>query len=121
MKVRNLYIGSVLMINEKEDNDNYIYDTGTDYKCKLQRVSIFCKTIISKNKVTNILEVVIYNIDFSEYKPKIGDEFVDGLDSKPIIKILHRNNYFKNNISKRKLLKIMANDKMNQEKLDKEG
>lgn len=120
MKVRNLYIGSVLMINEKEDNYNYIYDTETDYKCKLQRVSIFCKTIISKNKVKDILEGGTYNIGFPEYNPKIGDEFIDSLDAKPIIKILHRNNYFKNSISKRKLLRIMANDRMNQEKIDKE-
>ena len=115
MKVKNLYIGSLLLIKEEQDDYSHVDDTVTKYRCTLQRISIFYKTKFRKNKVIDLLQKGTYNIGFPEYHPQDGVEYVGYLDSSHITTVLQRNNYIKSNISKKKLLKMMENDTKNQE------
>ena len=120
MKVKNLYIGSILLIKEEKDNYNNVDDTEKpEYVCNLERISIFYKPRFIKNKVIDLLESETYSIGFPKHNPEIGSKYVDCLDSSHITKVLQKNNYIKSNISKKKLLKIMENDTKNQEKVVK--
>ena len=104
MKVRNLYIGEIRIISEIDYN--YIDDTDT-YKTKLSRKSILYK-LDRKNKVRDIMYGGTYNIGFPGGNGEAGDEFASELKSGPIINLLQTNGYVRKNITKRKLLKIMA-------------
>lgn len=103
MKIRNLYIGKIRMITKI---DNYSYQESV-YGTKLLRQSVLYK-LDRKNKAKDIIYGGVYTVGFHGCE-EAGDEFVDDLNQQPIINFLQAKGYKKNNINKRKFLRIIKN------------
>lgn len=105
MKIRNLYIGEVLMISEKSFDEKNDIDTITNYYTTHSRNSIFYK--LDSKRAKDIVYGGIYKVGFSD-DLEVGDEFIRNLKNKPVLNFLNTNNYNKNSITKRKILKLIS-------------
>ncbi len=104
MKVRNLYFGDIRLISRVENVIFYCpYNPITcSYSCANK--TLFYR--INRKKVTDLLLGGKYLIGRPE-EEKVGMEFADHLENQEIREILHQAGYYKENISKKKLFKIL--------------
>lgn len=114
MKVSNLYIGDIGVITKikevpldgsfKNLFGAFIFETSITYRIK--RHTILLKTSDKNEEVKDIIYGGKYKIKKAG-DCEIGEEFVPSLEQLKLLSAIQETGYTRNNITKRKLLKIV--------------
>lgn len=99
MKIRNLYVGNIVEIQKI-----VLEEYGPVCYYKKEKSAILYKPFNRSSFVKNLLFGGKYKVGMPE-NPSVGVQFVPKLESGEVVKDLYLNDYEKDHISRRKLVK----------------